>query len=101
MEQGSPAGPQFGHLRWKTSEVLAPQEKPHFSQRRMQIIWLWSVPAQLKSPSIPSALLETAFISNPTDEAKLLSEEFQNKMAAAVADALRDYGDQFHVAESE
>ena len=57
--------------------------------------------AVLKSPSIPSALLETAFISNPTDEAKLLSEEFQNKMAAAVADALRDYGDQFHVAESE
>ena len=56
--------------------------------------------AVLKSPSIPSALLETAFISNPQDEQKLLTPAFQNKMAAAVADALQEYGDQFHVAES-
>ena len=56
--------------------------------------------AVLKSPSIPSALLETAFISNPQDEKKLLNEDFQRKMAAAVANALQEYGDQFHVAES-
>ena len=57
--------------------------------------------AVLKSPSIPSALLETAFISNPEDEAKLQSEEFQKKMAVSVADALQEYGDQFHVADSD
>ena len=56
--------------------------------------------AVLKSPSIPSALLETAFISNPQEEKKLLNDGFQSKMAAAVADALQEYGDQFHVAES-
>lgn len=57
--------------------------------------------AVLKSPSIPSALLETAFISNPEDEKKLLSVEFQNKMATAVADSLQQYGDQYHVAETD
>lgn len=56
--------------------------------------------AVLKSPSIPSALLETAFISNPADEAKLHDPAFQKKMAAAVADSLQEYGDQFHVAET-
>ena len=56
--------------------------------------------AVLKSPSIPSALLETAFISNPRDEAKLLNPDFQRRMAAAVADSLQEYGDQFHVAET-
>ena len=54
-----------------------------------------------KSPSIPSALLETAFISNPEDEAKLQSDQFQMEMAKSVADALQEYGDQFHVADSE
>ena len=57
--------------------------------------------AVLKSPSIPSALLETAFISNPEDERKLRSEKFRGEMARAVADALQQYGDRFHVAESD
>ena len=49
--------------------------------------------AVLKSPSIPSALLETAFISNPEEERKLRSEKFRGEMAKAVADALQQYGD--------
>ncbi|MBV5300922.1 MAG: N-acetylmuramoyl-L-alanine amidase, partial [Methylococcales bacterium] len=39
--------------------------------------------AVLKSPDIPSILVETAFISNPTEELKLLSSGHQLKLATA------------------
>lgn len=55
--------------------------------------------AVLKSPSIPSLLLETAFISNSIDEKKLLDEGFQQRMAVAVASAIQEYRDQYHVNE--
>ena len=35
----------------------------------------------LKSPDIPSILVETAFISNPSEEQKLLSAQYQSKIA--------------------
>jgi len=38
----------------------------------------------LKSPDIPSILVETAFISNPTEERKLKSSKHQTKMAKAI-----------------
>lgn len=53
--------------------------------------------AVLKSPSIPSVLVETAFISNPEEEKKLLSERFQQQMATAIADAVEQYRDTYHV----
>ncbi|MEW6330074.1 MAG: N-acetylmuramoyl-L-alanine amidase [Pseudomonadota bacterium] len=40
--------------------------------------------AVLKSPDIPSVLIETAFISNPSEEKKLRSPAFQQKMAAGI-----------------
>ena len=40
--------------------------------------------AVLKSPDIPSVLVETAFISNPSEEKKLRSTAFQQKMAAGI-----------------
>jgi N-acetylmuramoyl-L-alanine amidase len=40
--------------------------------------------AVLKAPDIPSVLVEAAFISNPTEEVKLNSEEYQNQLADAV-----------------
>ncbi|MFK7853482.1 MAG: N-acetylmuramoyl-L-alanine amidase [Granulosicoccus sp.] len=40
--------------------------------------------AVLKSPDIPSVLVETAFLSNPQEEKKLNSRSFQNKLAAAL-----------------
>lgn len=55
--------------------------------------------AVLKSPSIPSVLVETAFISNPSEEKKLLAEAFQQKMAVAVADGLDEYRRRYEVAE--
>ena len=40
--------------------------------------------AVLKAPDIPSVLVEAAFISNPTEEVKLNSEEYQNQLADAI-----------------
>lgn len=38
----------------------------------------------LKSPDIPSILVETAFISNPEEERRLITRAYQDKMASAV-----------------
>jgi N-acetylmuramoyl-L-alanine amidase len=45
----------------------------------------------LKSPDIPSILVETAFISNPEEEKRLNDEAYQDKLARAILDGLRDY----------
>lgn len=47
--------------------------------------------AVLKAPDIPSVLVEAAFISNPSEEAKLNSEEFQNKLADALMRGIEAY----------
>lgn len=47
--------------------------------------------AVLKSPDIPSMLVETAFISNPVEEEKLKSAWYQNKLASAVAGGVKSY----------
>ncbi|GIZ52997.1 N-acetylmuramoyl-L-alanine amidase [Noviherbaspirillum aridicola] len=47
--------------------------------------------AVLKAPDIPSILIETAFISNPEEEAKLTDDDYQDKMADAVFKGIRKY----------
>ena len=47
--------------------------------------------AVLKSPDIPSILVETAFISNPEEEAKLNDEDYQTKMATAILSGIKRY----------
>ncbi|MBC7414347.1 MAG: N-acetylmuramoyl-L-alanine amidase [Herminiimonas sp.] len=47
--------------------------------------------AVLKAPDIPSILIETAFISNPDEEAKLTDEAYQDQMANAVMKGIRHY----------
>ncbi len=47
--------------------------------------------AVLKSPDIPSILIETAFISNPTEEKKLLSAKHRKNMANAIVVGLHGY----------
>jgi len=47
--------------------------------------------AVLKAPDIPSVLVEAAFISNPSEERKLNSEEFQNQLADALMRGLLGY----------
>jgi N-acetylmuramoyl-L-alanine amidase len=45
----------------------------------------------LKSPDVPSVLVETAFISNPREEKRLTEKEFQQNMARAITRGVRDY----------
>lgn len=45
----------------------------------------------LKSPDIPSILVETAYISNPKEERKLRDARYQQKIATAVFRGLRDF----------
>jgi len=45
----------------------------------------------LKSPDVPSILIETAFITNPTEELKLTSSAHQSKMAQAIFNGVRSY----------
>lgn len=47
--------------------------------------------AVLKAPDIPSILIETAFISNPEEEAKLTDEDYQDKMAEAILRGIKRY----------
>ncbi|MFT0851902.1 N-acetylmuramoyl-L-alanine amidase [Achromobacter sp. F4_2707] len=47
--------------------------------------------AVLKAPDIPSILVETAFISNPTEEQLLRSSKYQDQVARAMLTAIRGY----------
>ena len=47
--------------------------------------------AVLKAPDIPSVLVETAFISNPEEEARLRSSAYQVQLADALMRGIRNY----------
>lgn len=47
--------------------------------------------AVLKAPDIPSILIETAFISNPEEEAKLRSDTYQEQVAEAILSGTKKY----------
>ena len=47
--------------------------------------------AVLKAPDVPSILVETAFISNPEEEAKLRDPEYQAQLVDALATGIRRY----------
>jgi N-acetylmuramoyl-L-alanine amidase len=56
--------------------------KPHVEQAGFAV---------LKAPDIPSVLVETAFISNPAEEARLISESYQNELANALMKSIERY----------
>jgi len=47
--------------------------------------------AVLKAPDVPSILIETAFISNPEEEARLNDHEYQDQIAQAILRGIRSY----------
>ncbi|MDO9284027.1 MAG: N-acetylmuramoyl-L-alanine amidase [Aquabacterium sp.] len=47
--------------------------------------------AVLKAPDIPSILVETAFISNPDEEAKLRDGDYQDRLVEALHTGIRRY----------
>lgn len=48
----------------------------------------------LRSPDVPSILVETGFITNPDEERRLRTNSYQNKIAKAIYVALEEYYDQ-------
>lgn len=56
--------------------------KPQVQQARFMV---------LKSPDIPSMLVETAYISNPQEERRLRGASHQTQLAAAIHQGLRSY----------
>ncbi len=52
----------------------------------------------LKSPDIPSVLVETAYISNPNEEKQLRSRAYQRRVAAAVVEGIKRHHRQHPVA---
>jgi len=56
--------------------------KPHVEQAGFAV---------LKAPDIPSILIETAFISNPEEEARLNDEDYQDRMAEAILRGIQRY----------
>lgn len=51
----------------------------------------------LKSPDVPSILIETAYISNPYEERRLADARHQKRLASAILDGLRNYFVQYPV----
>jgi N-acetylmuramoyl-L-alanine amidase len=47
--------------------------------------------AVLKSPDIPSILVETAFISNPEEEKKLVDDAYQDKLVDSILSGIKKY----------
>jgi N-acetylmuramoyl-L-alanine amidase len=47
--------------------------------------------AVLRSPDVPSVLVETAFISNPEEERRLRSDSYQNDLANALISGIQKY----------
>lgn len=45
----------------------------------------------LKSPDVPSVLIETAYITNPDDERNLDSDAYQDRLARAILAGIRNY----------
>ncbi len=45
----------------------------------------------LKSPDVPSVLVETAYISNPEEERRLNSHDYRGRIASAIFAGVRDY----------
>ncbi|NCT67036.1 MAG: AMIN domain-containing protein [Rhodanobacteraceae bacterium] len=45
----------------------------------------------LRSPDVPSILVETAFITNPSEEARLKNPAHREKLAAAILDGVGEY----------
>jgi len=45
----------------------------------------------LRSPDVPSMLIETAYISNPKEEKRLKTKEFQMKLAKSIKNGIKSY----------
>ena len=56
--------------------------KPHVEQASFAV---------LTAHDVPSILVETAFISNPQEERRLNDERYQDKLARAILEGIKEY----------
>jgi len=73
---------QVGTSILKQISGFAPLHKPKVEQASFAV---------LKAPDIPSILVETAFISNPQEEARLNDDAYQDRIAEAILRGIKDY----------
>ena len=73
---------QVGTSILKQISGFAPLHKPKVEQASFAV---------LKAPDIPSILVETAFISNPQEEARLNDDAYQDRIAEAIMRGIKDY----------
>lgn len=73
---------RLGSSVLKRLEGVNTLHKPHVEQASFAV---------LKSPEVPSILVETAFISNPEEERRLNDDAYQDKLARALLEGIRDY----------
>lgn len=73
---------KFGNAVLRELEQINRLHKPRVEQAGFAV---------LRAPDIPSILVETAFISNPEEEARLKDHRYQQKMATAIVNGIRAY----------
>ncbi len=57
--------------------------------------------AVLKAPDVPSILIETAFISTPTEEKKLRSKRYQRRLASGIFKGIQRYATRRKLADNQ
>lgn len=45
----------------------------------------------LRETNMPAALVEIGYLTNPQDESKMWTDEFQNRVAASIVEAIKEY----------
>ena len=78
----APGGVSEGKVFWGAISRVNKLHKKHVEQATFLV---------LKSPDIPSLLIETGFISNPNEARKLKSKSHQQKMAKAIFEGVTSY----------
>ena len=73
---------KLGHSVLRELERINRLHKPQVEQAGFAV---------LKAPDIPSILVETAFISNPQEEARLRDDDYQERMARALLIGIKRY----------
>ena len=73
---------KLGDAVLKQIGSFAKLHKPHVEQASFAV---------LKAPDVPSILIETAFISNPEEEARLNDQEYQEQIASSILKGIKNY----------
>jgi len=73
---------KLGDAALKQIGSFAKLHKPHVEQAGFAV---------LKAPDVPSILIETAFISNPEEEARLNDQDYQEQIAARILQGIKNY----------